>query len=297
MISNEFDILNALQDPVLVVDPEKQKLVFRNSAAISLGFEQYEQLDVVQLNISDRIFSIDKRPSNGLIVLHLKDVTTESELNKEFDDFVRIASHDLREPARKIANFGDRLKAELYNDLAARPKMYLDRMLASSERMQQMLSELLLLSRIKLKGEKEDVDLSKIIKEQASEKGIDLVLKSTNDKKFEGELQLIVQLLDVLLDNAMKFKKEAEVLPKAEINVDFNKSKVVITLHDNGIGMNVDDFAEARKPFVRLNGRSEFPGSGMGLAIASKILKVLDGNMKLLPTDEGSKIEVVIPVS
>lgn len=290
-----FEILHTIEEPIFVLKEGEGAIFFQNKAAIALQINDIEKLNTTHFQLKKQTFEIRKKTNDGFTVVHLNDISRENELESAFGEFIRLASHELREPARKISNFGQKLTAEVGQKIEARPKIYVERMLAAAERLQQMLSDLTRLSRVKSSTEVTAIDLVDTIKKIAQEKDIKLELKTNLSENYRGESVLMIELLNVLLDNVAKFKKSEPA--QANIELYLKSVNLEISIEDKGIGMTKEEFEEAKKPFVRLNGRSEYKGSGIGLAIAAKIIQVLKGQLSFIESEVGTKIKVSIPTN
>jgi light-regulated signal transduction histidine kinase (bacteriophytochrome) len=204
--------------------------------------------------------------------------------NRDLEDFASITSHDLQEPLRKIRTFGDRLNRKLAGSLDGDEAFELERMLDAAERMQAMIDSLLTYSRVNTKAKQpEPVDLNQVLETVLS----DLVVRidETGGKVNAGYLPVIQgddlqmhQLFQNLVGNALKFHRP-DVPPVVTISSEpfedtgTGKKGVQIRVEDNGIGFNEKYLDQIFQPFQRLVGRSQFEGSGMGLAICRKIVE------------------------
>ncbi|MBL0341359.1 MAG: hypothetical protein IPP71_10705 [Bacteroidetes bacterium] len=219
--------------------------------------------------------------------------------NNELEQFAFVASHDLQEPLRKIQTFGDRLKMTALENLNENSRVYIDKMLTAAGRMSTLINDLLSFSRLtRLKDSFEQIDLNKIFEDVLT----DLELSIQNKKAVikSGKLPLIVgvpsqlyQLLFNLIRNALKFSRN-DVIPEINIkveNVNPRKERISvgnsssvdafvrITISDNGIGFENQYAERIFEIFQRLNGRTEFEGTGIGLAICKRIVTNHHGNI------------------
>jgi len=215
--------------------------------------------------------------------------------NKELEEFAYVASHDMQEPLRKITTFSDRL-AEKYRDvLTGDGLMYLSRMIASAENMRALINDLLEFSRISKTGQPfELVNLDLILRQVKTDLELTIeetgtVINSNLLPKVDAVSSQMKQLFTNLIANAIKFHKtdvspviniEAALLTEDEKmryelakNMDYYKIQVT----DNGIGFESEYAVRIFQVFQRLHGRSEYPGSGIGLAICKKILEYHHG--------------------
>lgn len=217
----------------------------------------------------------------------LKRVTVELERsNQELQNFAFVASHDLQEPLRKIATFGDRLRS-VASDLSEQGLDYLDRMLKSAQRMQRLIDDLLLFSRVTSKAKEfEPTDFNKII----SEVLVDLEVRIAQTKGTVNVVNLptlpadpfqMGQLFQNLIGNALKFHK-ADVPPVVNLSGSRDDhGNWEIKVADNGIGFEEKYTERVFKPFERLHARSSYDGTGMGLAICQKIVDRHNGEIEV----------------
>ena len=221
--------------------------------------------------------------------------------NQALNDFTAIASHDLGEPLRKIATFGNFLK-ESVNNLSEKEVEYLDRMQNAAERMQQLLDDLLSYSKVQLhvkpfaatnlEDEVEDVLLDLEVRMAETGGKVEILKLPTIDADRSQMSQLFLNLIG----NALKFHREG--VPPA-ITIDSSKTENnywTITVEDNGIGFKKKCLEKIFKPFERLNGRSAYEGSGMGMAICQKIVERHHGTITAKSTPgEGSTFIITLP--
>lgn len=225
--------------------------------------------------------------------------------NRDLEQFAFVASHDLQEPLRKIKLFGERLKTSATDQLDAENLDFLERMVGASQRMQGMIEALLELSRISTTGKPfEPVDLRQLISDVIS----DLEVRLTRSKGcvevgelpvIEGDPVQIRQLLQNLIGNALKFAK-LELPPVVNVTADAvyqdGHECWAIKVSDNGIGFEAQYSDIIFEPFKRLHGRSDYEGSGIGLAICKKIVARHQGTISAQSIPgEGSTFTILLP--
>ena len=243
--------------------------------------------------------------------LHQK--TTELERsNASLQDFAYISSHDLKEPLRKIAVFGDKLRILEGDGLQPESLKAIDKMTDAARRLQQMVDELLSLSQITSEQQFDRHCLGDILKEslhvledKTAESGATITYDALPCARV-NEVQ-IRQLFENLLSNALKFRKEGVPpvisithanLTKTEIaklQLDTSVKYLRIEFKDNGIGFSKDLSERIFTIFQRLH-RTEFAGTGIGLALCKKIAEHHKG---LIYADseegEGATFTLVLP--
>ena len=252
-------------------------------------------------DISERKLHEDKLTELNLT---LKNYAHELEItNEELAQFAFIASHDLQEPLRMITSFLEQLKRKYGNLLDEKGLQYIYYATDGAKRMKQIILDLLEYSRAgKAESDIEKVNLNQLLSEYK------LLRRKIISEKFasikSGLLPDIpamkaplTQTLHCLLDNAIKYSKDKEA-PKIEINVEDLGNEWCISITDNGIGIDSRFFEKIFIIFQRLHNRSQYSGTGIGLAIAKKHVESWGGRiwMKSQP-GEGSIFYFTIPIT
>jgi len=205
--------------------------------------------------------------------------------NRDLQEFAFVASHDLQEPLRKIETFSS-LLLETKDNLNEHQRDLLTRTNKSTNRMRSMVDGLLQLSRLETHAQPfQPVNLNSVMKEVLSD--LELTIRQTDGTVevcelpiIEADLQQMRRLFQNLIGNALKFqppdqKPRIEVCPAQAANSEFVK----ILVADNGIGFDEEHATHLFEPFKRLVGKSEYEGSGMGLAICRKIVERHNGEI------------------
>lgn len=223
--------------------------------------------------------------------------------NQELEHFATIASHDLQEPLRKVILFSEHLKTISESLLNAEGQDDIERIQRSTRRMQNLIDDLLDLSRVTRRGKPfQKTDLGEVAKEvsadlhfQCKESGghIEIGPMMTIDAD-PGQMQ---QLMHCLLSNALKFHREG-CPPVVKVSAQpFDEEFCQLTVEDNGIGIKEEYYERIFETFARLHGKNTYPGTGIGLAIVKKIAERHKGSVKVHSVPgEGSTFTVMLPV-
>jgi signal transduction histidine kinase len=221
--------------------------------------------------------------------------------NRDLEQFAYVASHDLQEPLRKVSSFCQLLQRRYAGQLDERADQYIAFAVDGAQRMQRLINDLLAFSR--LGRSKEDfttVDLGAVAAAAAAQ--LESVREYAAGEVALGELPtvagdpgLLQVLLVNLIGNGLKFRREG-VPPVVRVDAQRDDDIWAITVSDNGIGIEAEYGEKIFVIFQRLHGREVYPGTGIGLAQAKKIVEFHGGRIGLVSGDgPGATIRFTVP--
>ena len=236
--------------------------------------------------------------------------------NQNLEQFAYVASHDLQEPLRKIQSFGDVLRDRYEEALGDQGADLIRRMQSAAGRMSVLIRDLLMYSRIaSYKEAFGQTDLNQVLTEVTDDLEAIItdkkaVIKADPLPIIQGSALQLRQLFQNLLSNSLKFNR-ANVPPVIEIRTQIRSGSglvslpdsdkkanayAAITVSDNGIGFDPAQAERIFHVFQRLHGRSEYNGTGIGLAIVQKVIENHHGSIQATAVPgEGATFTVVLP--
>lgn len=197
--------------------------------------------------------------------------------NAELEQFAYVASHDLQEPLRMVASFTQLLAKRYTGKLDDTADRYIHFTVDGAKRMQQLIADLLALSRVGTSGgEFRDVPLEDVMSEVLLNLGP--AIQDSGAAVFHDSLPMVfadrgqlVQLLQNLIGNAIKFR--GTKMPRVHISAAEAGDDWTISVSDNGIGIAPEHAERVFQIFQRLHTRDQYPGTGIGLAVCRKIVQ------------------------
>ena len=197
--------------------------------------------------------------------------------NTELEQFAYVASHDLREPLRKIKSYTELLAEDYQGQLDNTADKYITYITDGATRMQALISDLLTYSRVGRGNLTLEVTALSTVLEQTLD-DLSVTIEENSAVIIVDPLptvqvnsQQIGQLFLNLIGNAIKFRGEAT--PKIEVKTELQDGEWLIAVRDNGIGINSKYAQRIFEIFQRLHSREKYPGTGIGLAICRKIVE------------------------
>lgn len=200
-----------------------------------------------------------------------------TDANKELEAFAHSISHDLRGPLRAVNNFTHLLEEECREQMNERARGYLHRVLSSAARMEQLIEDLMRLSRVNGADlRRTTINVSRMVaaiiadlQSRDPERHVETAIGE--DLFAQADPQLLRIALENLIGNAWKFTRNAPA-PRIEFGLSDPK-KSVFYVRDNGAGFNPEYAKDLFVPFKRLHTADEFPGSGIGLSIVQRVIR------------------------
>jgi signal transduction histidine kinase len=227
--------------------------------------------------------------------------------NRELEQFAAIASHDLHEPLRKIRTYCDLLLQAPDALPTAQGREQVDRMVHAATRMQTLINELLALARLAAPQRMVRIDAGAIVRDVLVD--LESAIAAAGAVVTVGVLPVLLgdptqlrQLLQNLISNSLKFRR-ADVAPSITVSTLESPAESTVAcplaglcVADNGIGFEARHAQVIFEPLERLHGRSEYPGSGMGLALARRIVERHGGTISAEGVfGEGSRFCFTLP--
>jgi len=222
--------------------------------------------------------------------------------NAELEQFAYVASHDLQEPLRKVASFCGMLERRYKGQLDERADQYIEFAVDGAKRMQVLINDLLAFSRVgRIGTEREIVDLDDIV--AGARRNLAAALEEAGATlevagplpRVAGDPSLLTALFQNLIGNAVKFRGEAP--PHVRIGARREGEHWRFSVDDNGIGISAQYAERIFVIFQRLHPKDEYSGTGIGLALARKIVEYHGGTIWLEPVgaDGGASFRFTLP--
>lgn len=264
------------------------------------------------LEITGSVFHVPHHPKSTVLVI--RDITAakaaeslvkkkSEELarsNKELEEFAFVASHDLQEPLRMVQGFTERLSQHLGDHIDEQAAKYMHYVTDGAIRMRTLIQDLLAYSRA---GRNElrmvEMDFNELVDEVVDTlsaaikaSGVRLILHPL--PRLTASPVMMRQVFQNLIANAAKFHGPKD--PFIDVSAAWNGTEWVFTIEDNGIGIDPKYHGKIFEIFQRLHSMSQYPGTGIGLAICRKIVERHGGRIRVESEEgKGAKFHFTLP--
>lgn len=210
------------------------------------------------------------------------------EANALLRNFVRLAAHDLREPARSVLSFSDLLAMRYGDDLPERAQDLIAHIQNGADRMTRLVDGLQELSRLSTTDEPfVHVDLGPLVGRVVDGvtpdlQAVDGVLEVGPLPTVRGRPNQLLVVFENLVANAIKFRS-----PDRPLRISIHAEGGLLHVEDNGIGLPAEAGERVFQMFKRYHSRSEFAGDGIGLGLCSRVVRLHGGSIDYVPTPGG----------
>ena len=244
----------------------------------------------IELDLRDELGTLSRSFNIMLANLRLRTealARSNADLERSNDDLMEFGyavSHDLKEPLRSVSGFLELLKRRVGDSLDDKAQGYIDRSLAGAERMRLLIDDLLAYARVSTgPRELKSVDLGALVHDVLG--GLEQSVHESGARVEVGELPVVQgqraqlsALFQNLIANAIKFRRDQPVI---RISARDAGRQWRVSVQDNGIGIEPDQFKRVFQVFQRLHGKEEYPGTGIGLAVCKKVVERHGGQIWL----------------
>jgi PAS domain S-box-containing protein len=289
--------------------PAMEALLTGSTVAESINYKRKDG-SLVPVFSTSSPFMLNDKPLGGIIIF--RDVSKEAQIERAKDEFVSLASHQLRTPLTSIRFFSELLKDPHYGKLSAKQLNYLDKILTSTERMIGLVTELLNISRLNL-GQLEikpvPTNINNLVRNQLTElapnakiANISLVFNTSIAKKdwtVPLDRTLLSQVVHNLISNAIRYSQSDKA---KTVNISLKKTAKYyqISVSDSGIGIPKAAENKIYERFYRADNAVKFhsEGTGLGLYLVKVIIEAAGGGLKHKSIEnKGTTFTISVPVS
>ncbi len=239
----------------------------------------------------------ERRQAEAKLLLRTEELARS---NTELEQFAYVASHDLQEPLRMVASYVQLIEKRYQDKLDDDGREFIEFAVDGAKRMRVLIEDLLAYSRVTTRAEPfQSTNFEKVLETVTD--NLQMVIKE-NDVQIthaplptvQGDVTQLTQLFQNLISNAIKFRGDAA--PQVHIHAEPQEDQWLISVQDNGIGIEAQHLDRIFLLFQRLHGRGAYPGTGLGLAICRKIVERHGGTIWVeSEPGSGSKFNFTIP--
>ena len=270
------------------------------------GLDLYNHMSAVRLGDEVVVHFTDFTRLQNLQLELLHKIKELERSNEQLEEFAHVASHDLKEPIRKVQFFITRLKNEMLPRLSEQELQLFTRIESANMRMGLLVDDLLTYSQLRtIPGEKEPVDLDALLRQILDDLVLEVQEKHATVKLMslpvvQGYRRQLQQLFQNLLSNGLKYTNRDQPVA-IEVSCDRiqenGQDYYQVTVKDNGIGFEQEYAEKIFQLFTRLHGKQEYAGTGIGLSIVKKVVENHQGKIRAESTPgKGSAFFVLLPV-
>ncbi|MFC7231653.1 PAS domain S-box protein [Saliphagus sp. GCM10025308] len=252
------------------------------------------------------IRDVDNEVFAGMLVV--QDVTERREYqrrleesNERLEQFAYAASHDLQEPLRMVSSYLRLIERRYKDEIDEDGREFLDFAVDGADRMREMIEGLLQYSRVETKGDRfEPVELDAILEDarenlQVKIEERDAEITSESLPRIEGDAGQLRQVFQNLLSNAIEYSDES---PRVYISAERNGEKWMVSVSDEGMGIEPDEQERIFEIFQRGYSTEEYSGTGIGLALCERIVERHNGELWVeSEPGEGSTFSFTLPAA
>jgi signal transduction histidine kinase len=238
------------------------------------------------------------------ILIAIEDITDRREIERRKDDFLSIASHELKTPLTTIKGYVQMMNRIMPENADDKFKSIVNKTDQYVDRLNNLIAELLDVSRIQtgnIELHKNPFDFDKMIKEtveniQSASKTHRIILKGKTGIIYKGDESHIIQVVNNLLSNAIKYAPDHD---EVDVYLSLVSDYLKVSITDHGMGINLDDQKKIFDRFYRVGEiQRSFPGMGIGLYICDQIIKNHGGTIWVeSEKGKGSTFSFTLPLN
>jgi PAS domain S-box-containing protein len=219
------------------------------------------------------------------ILLAIEDITDRKEIERRKDDFLSIASHELKTPLTTIKGYMQVLQRNIPDNASEKFSITMGKVAQYIDRLNSLIAELLDVSRIQtgnIELHEAPIDFDKMVAEavegiQTSAPNHRIILSGSTNVSILADESHIIQVLNNLISNAIKYGPDSSVV---EVHISNVSEYVKVSVKDSGVGMTSEDTKKVFERFYRGNDvQKRFPGMGIGLYVCDQIIKNHKGTL------------------
>ena len=225
-----------------------------------------------------------------------------AESNQRLEQFAHAASHDLREPLRMVSSYLQLIEQRHADDLDEEGEEFLEFAVDGADRMQEMIDGLLDYSRVDTQGNPfEPVALNAVLSDVLKDlevriEGSEAEIEIDDLPRVEGDAAQLRQLFQNLISNAIEYSGDEP--PRIEVTAERDGGEWIVSVSDEGIGIDPEDQERIFEVFQRLHSHEEHAGTGIGLALCQRIVERHGGEIWVdSESGEGTTFSVTLPAA